>query len=93
MYISTNNPKIKIDTKAIKNKKQFKDRPSLKKTKKKEKYTSAVPVSPCNKIIADGIKNTKEVNRMCLAFFRSILYESNILARNKAVENLENSDG
>ena len=30
---------------------------------------------------------------MCLAFFRSILYESNILARNKAVENLENSDG
>ena len=37
-------------------KKNFKLKPSLNKTKKKEKYTSAVPVSPCNRIKIKGIR-------------------------------------
>ena len=37
-------------------KKNFKLKPSLNKTKKKEKYTSAVPVSPWNRIKIKGIR-------------------------------------
>ena len=74
-------------------KKNFKLKPSLNKTKKKEKYTSAVPVSPWNRIKIKGIRIKVEtlIKDFILSTFK--FEESKTFARINAVENLANSDG